>query len=455
MADVGHVSRWGDDPSDADRPSDDLVDVAGVPVSAGIAEPTAPRPRVVIVADSWGSDWGERAAATRLVAGALALRASVSVVSIEDLSDQSTQQPPLRYDGVFPVYSISAPADRGDSVGAHGRRDDLLRSDLLRASFMRQPGRILPELAAESLLEEASLPSTDAFLKMVSLEPDVVILAGPATFWMGRALAVDASRPRVVLLPLCGDDPVLSSSAFRAAVAPVDAIGAFSGSEFDRVLRHLEGAAISRLHHLEIALPVNRLAASAGMAGLRPFGRYVLVISAFDDDWSSGRCPPHEYLRHVLGHVSIAEVKRPGWVVTSADGQRFDIPWAATRMNLWRLMAGAEMTVDVRSPGPIGREAVESLRFGTPVVVPSDSVAAEHARQSNGGLWYRNPGEMVDCARALLDDESLRARLGASGAEWAEQHHGDMESFVEGAIRLALGSPAELSTPRLQSAGLA
>jgi len=191
------------------------------------------------------------------------------------------------------------------------------------------------------------------------------------------------------------------------------------------------------------------------MAGLRPFGRYVLVISGFDDDWSSGRCPPHDYLRHVLGHVSIAEVRRPGWVVTSADGQRFDIPWAATRMNLWRLMAGAALTVDVRSPGPIGREAIESLRFGTPVVVPNDSVAAEHAQQSNGGLWYRSPGEMVDCVGTLLDDEDLRVGLGASGARWAEQLHGDTESFVEAAICLVLGTPEELSASPLKTAQLA
>ena len=283
----------------------------------------------------------------------------------------------------------------------------------------------------------------------------MVVLAGPATFWMGGALTTGANQPRVVLLPLCGDDAVLSSSAFGAALTPVDAIGAFSGSEFDRIARLLDGEAISHLHRLEIALPVNRLAAGAGMAGLRPFGRYVLVISGFDDDWSSGRCPPHEYLRHVLGHVSIAEVRRPGWVVTAAEGARFDIPWAATRMNLWRLMAGAAVTVDVRSPGPIGREAIESLCFGTPVVVPDDSVSAEHAQQSNGGLWYRNAGEMVDCVRALLDDESLRAGLGANGAQWAEQRHGDTESFVEAAICLALGTPAELSTSRLQPAQLA
>jgi len=420
---------------------DDVVDVAGVAVPTGIAEPTAPRPRVVIVAEAWGSNWGERAAATRMVAGALALRASVSIVSIEDRSNAGYRQPRLRYDGVFPVYSSPAPVGRGDSVGADAPRDNPLHLGLVRASLMRQAGGFLPEIAAEGILASAALPSMEAAATVLSCEPDVVVLAGPATFWLGDALPVEPGRPRVVLLPLSGDDPVLSSAAFGRVLSPVDGVGAFSGGEYDRIARLGTSDAFPRLYHLQLALPVNRLAAAAGMAGLAAFGRYVLVISAFGDDPANGRCPPHDYLRHVFGSVSIAEVRRNRWLVTSASGRRFDPVWAPTRMNLWRLMARADVTVDLRSPGPIGREAIESLRFGTPVVVPDGSVAAEHARQSNGGLWYRNPGEMADCARTLLHDEALRSRLGASGEEWAERHHGDTDTFVETATRLVLGSP--------------
>jgi glycosyltransferase involved in cell wall biosynthesis len=230
-------------------------------------------------------------------------------------------------------------------------------------------------------------------------------------------------------------------------LAPTDAIGAFSDGEFDRIARLLRNDDVSRLHRLRIALPVNRLAATAAMAGLGPFGRYVLFISAFDDDPVTGRCPPHDYLRHMLDHVSIAEVRRNGWVVTSATGRRFDPVWAPTRMNLWRLMARAEATVDLRPPGPIGRETIESLRFGTPVVVPDHSVSAEHARSSNGGLWYRNAGEMVDCVRALLEDGTLRSHLGANGEEWADRHHGDTETFVETTTDLVLGSPPQAVSP--------
>jgi hypothetical protein len=432
-------------PGDSADDDSDVVDVAGVAVSAVLAEPTTPRPSVVVVADSWGSNWGERAAATRMVAGALALSASVSVVSIEDRSQPEFCQPRLRYDGVFPVYSVVSPSTRGPG----GPRDNLHRDDVVRASLLRQPGAILPDMAARGILDLASLPSTEALLTTMSLEPDVVVLAGPATLWMSDALPVAGNRPRVVFLPLCGDDPVLSSRAFGSLLGSIDAIGAFSEAELDRISPLLAENDIRRLQHVEVALPVNRLTAASGMAGLMAFGRYVLVISGFADDPASGRCPPHDYLRHIFGHVSIAEVRREGWVVTASERRRFDITWAPTRMNLWRLMAGAEVTLDVRAPGPIGRETIESLHFGTPVVVPDASVPAEHARSSNGGLWYDNPGEMVDCVRTLLDDVPLATHLGESGERWAMRHHGDMDSFVESVVTLVLGQPSAPLTEEL------
>jgi hypothetical protein len=432
----------------------DVVDVVGMGVPADVAEPTVPRPRVVIVTESWGSDWGERAAATRLVAGALALRARVVIVSIEDRSQPRYRQPRLRYDGVFPVHSVAAPTGRGN-FGGIGSAEDVaakaLQSDLVRASLSRQPGAVLPEVAARGLVARAGLISGEALMTTVGQEPDVVLLAGPATFWMSEALPVGADRPRVVLLPLSGNDPILSSAAFRPVLDQSDAVGVFSRLELDRISARLPAGSSTVAQRLSIALPVNRFAAAAGMAGVSAFGKYVLVISAFDDDPATGRCPPHDYLRQVFGDVAIAEVRRHGWVVTG-PGKRFDITWSPTRMNLWRLMARAAVTVDLRSPGPIGRETLESLRFGTPVVVPDASVAAEHAAESNGGLWYRNQGEMADCVRILLENDAMRARLGSNGEAWAERHHGDTDSFVAEAIRLVLGHPGETATHRKQRA---
>jgi hypothetical protein len=413
----------------AEAKEGDVIDVVGVGVPADQATPTVPRPRVVIVTDAWGADWGERAAATRLVAGALALRARVSIVSLEDRSKPRSRNPKLRYDGLFPIYSVAAPPLPATTE---------LRTNLLRTALIRQPGSALPDVAARGHLAAVSKPSTEAILTTVGLEPDVVILAGKATFWLGAALPVGPGRPRVIVLPLSGDDQLLSSAPFRPLAYVADAIGAFSGREYDRIAGILPDTDVPKLHRVEIALPVNRLAAAAGMAGVASFGRYVLVISSFDEDAASAVSPPHEYLRQLVGDVAIAEVRRGGWVVTAPE-KRFDITWAPSRMNLWRLMARAAVTVDLRPQGPIGRDAIESLRFGTPVVVPDGSVAAEHAASSNGGLWYRNHGELVASLRTLLDDEEMRVGFGASGQSWAEHHHGDTDTFVEQVLTLVLG----------------
>ena len=437
------------------------VEVSGMGVSADEVEVFDHRPRVVIVTEAWASNGGEHAAATRFLAGAMALRARVIIVSIEDRSKPRSRPPRLRYDGVFPVHSVAAPPDKGDlgdGAGA-GRRIPAggisgggwgagwgagiaatsLRAGLVRAALSRQPGGPLPEVAARGLLERAALVSEEAITATMEQHPDIVVLAGLATFWMGEALPLGPTRPRVVLLPLCGDDPVLSSQAFRPIAEHCNAIGVLSDVELRRIAQGLGTDSALDIRHIRLALPVNQLAAASAMAGVSTFGAYVLVISAFGDDPASWRCPPHDYLRHVFGDVAIAEVRRHGWLVTGS-GRRFDMTWTPTRVNLWRLMARASVTVDMRPPGPIGRETIESLLFGTPVVVPDASVAAEHAANSNGGLWARNQGEMADCVRRLLDDDALRTQLGANGATWARDNHSDTDAFVSEVIRLVLGA---------------
>jgi glycosyltransferase involved in cell wall biosynthesis len=95
--------------------------------------------------------------------------------------------------------------------------------------------------------------------------------------------------------------------------------------------------------------------------------------------------------------------------------------------------------VDVRPPGPLGREALESMMFGTPVIVPEGSAGAEHAAAGNGGLWYRDHGELLDAVRALTFGP-LRVKLAASGRRYATAHHGDVPGFVDRVHDLVLSS---------------
>ena len=56
-----------------------------------------------------------------------------------------------------------------------------------------------------------------------------------------------------------------------------------------------------------------------------------------------------------------------------------------TRMDLWRLVAHANVCIDLRPGSYIARECVEALRFGTPIIVPECAgPAVVHAREGGG-----------------------------------------------------------------------
>lgn len=396
-------------------------------VPTTLAEPRSTRGRVAVVVSGWGSDWGERRATVRLVAGSLALDAEVVVVSLDDRAETAaTELPRRRFDGIFPIHSAAAEV----------RRTAFAR--FVRAGLEIRSGAdgVLPEFAAKKLLEAYSQPSSEALRMLDDLQPDVVVLAGVETLWMARALPVGADRPRVVALPLLGTDQLLSSAALAPLAGAVDAVGTFSDAEHILSAKSIGNERPEILHRLAASFPVNRPGAEAGMAGMATFGRYVLMISGWPDDEHEGNhAPQHEYLRAAVGDVSVAEVRRGRWLVTER-GRRYDVPWVASRMNLWRLMARAVVTLDVRPGGPIGREAVESMLFATPVVVPAGSVAAEYAKAANGGLWYASTTEMVDQVRYLLERNEERQRFARAAQEWAEREHTDTGRMVTDVTRL-------------------
>jgi glycosyltransferase involved in cell wall biosynthesis len=100
-----------------------------------------------------------------------------------------------------------------------------------------------------------------------------------------------------------------------------------------------------------------------------------------------------------------------------------------TRTDLWRLMAHARMVVDLR-PGPlVARECVEAQRFGTPVIVPAGTPAADLAA-AGGGLWFRDVAELLGCVAAFGDD-AVRDTLGAQGRAVADERYGDPDRFVD------------------------
>jgi glycosyltransferase involved in cell wall biosynthesis len=68
--------------------------------------------------------------------------------------------------------------------------------------------------------------------------------------------------------------------------------------------------------------------------------------------------------------------------------------------------------------------ALEAMSVGTPVLVNARSaVLVEHCVRSNGGLWYADRNEFVECLNVMLGDAALRAALGRNGRDYVRKHY--------------------------------
>lgn len=101
-----------------------------------------------------------------------------------------------------------------------------------------------------------------------------------------------------------------------------------------------------------------------------------------------------------------------------------------TRMDLWRLIAHAAVCVDLAPGSFVARECVESLRLGTPIVVPAHAeVASMHARAS-GGSTFVDAWDLLE-ATDKFRNEANRTSASAQGREYADDWFGQPAAFVD------------------------
>jgi len=108
-----------------------------------------------------------------------------------------------------------------------------------------------------------------------------------------------------------------------------------------------------------------------------------------------------------------------------------------TRMDLWRLVAHAEVCIDLDPGAYLARECVEALRFGTPIVVPEHSGPAAVHAHAGGGSTFGDPGELIGAAEKMRS-EANRAAASAAGRRYADSHFGDPGALVT-RMRMLLG----------------
>ena len=88
-------------------------------------------------------------------------------------------------------------------------------------------------------------------------------------------------------------------------------------------------------------------------------------------------------------------------------------------------MQALEAATVVVCPSPyesLSLLALEALAAGTPVLVNARSaVLVEHCLNSNGGLYYSDRDEFVECLKLLVGDDRLRAALGQNGRQYVRR----------------------------------
>ncbi len=68
--------------------------------------------------------------------------------------------------------------------------------------------------------------------------------------------------------------------------------------------------------------------------------------------------------------------------------------------------------------------ALEAMAVGTPVLANARStVLVEHCINGNGGLYYADRDEFVECLKLLVGDARLRAALGGSGRDYVRRNY--------------------------------
>jgi hypothetical protein len=177
---------------------------------------------------------------------------------------------------------------------------------------------------------------------------------------------------------------------------------------------------------LGVHVPVNRLAEQHRHHGFG-FTGYLLVLS--NRTGSQGEPPPAaDWLGSAFHDADVVVVEDAVAWAWKGRTLRGSVS-VDTRMDLWRLLAHANVCVDL-APGPyIARECIEALRFGTPIIVPQSSgPGAEHAR-SGGGATFLDESDLVEAA-ATYRSETRRAQASASARRYADRHYGDPAALV-------------------------
>ena len=175
-----------------------------------------------------------------------------------------------------------------------------------------------------------------------------------------------------------------------------------------------------------VHVPVNRMAERDRHHGFG-FTDYLLVLGDRTGEqaepppaaaWLSGAFPEADV-------VVLEDAVASAWKGRALRG-RVSVD---TRMDLWRLLAHANVCVDLAPGGLIARACVEAMRFGTPIIVPAGSGPAVTHAVATGSAAFRDEAELLEGVGALRD-ATRRAVASDAARRYADERYGDPHALV-------------------------
>ncbi len=414
------------------------------PVAGG--ENGRARPVVVVLAARWSGD-SEAAWFTRQVARSLLARGDVHVLTLEGGTPSETtdldgdHQPHDGSGGTVHRLAV-APVPR-----LVARREVLLAA---LSSVEARAGRPSGPSVDRMLGEGESEPWMAADDAVVALRPDLVVLAGyrhVGALDLWERVAPDTP---MVLVPLADDHPAVDLAHFDPIFDRASATLVATGSEYRAVVERRGPIRpdAARIHR--VGLPPTSGAATRADLAPHPADGWGGAGTRSDVVVFTGCGADEHLLPAALARLVALSCPGVGVTVVSTDaldlwsgGARTRSPVPDSDTAVLRLMAEAAMTVDLRPGTLFARRCIDSLLCGTPVVVPADSRARQHAEAGAGGLWFSAPGELVWCVEAILEP-GVGHRLGSQGKRYADAMFGSTGAFTDrvvAAVDQALDSP--------------
>jgi hypothetical protein len=385
------------------------------------------RPVIAILAPHWESRTEEGWIA-RQMAGALAGSADIHVLSPDGADSTST-------DSVFTVHHL---ADRLDP-SAELRRD-LIVASLSEITAVRDlvVDRELAAVVDRHLID----PWRGATQVLAALDPESAVIVGYNN--LGALDAVDAYRPDVPvsLMAMGGDTRALAFPHFDRLFDRAGSVLAVTEAERAGLVEaHGDSDRIHRVGAPMAANP-NVLTEPDALLGASD---YILVVTevGMKDDHQDAELSRLVQMRFADNPVGICYND----AFCAWDRGRLTKGWPIERSSdLARLMAWARVTVDLRPGRLFARRCIESLLYGTPIVVPHDSRARQHAERGRGGLWFADPAELTWCVEGLLAP-AARDALGAQGRAYAEAEYGSTDRFIHRVLDACGLAPAATTAP--------